>query len=116
METLLETLSKLKESGVILSDYTRLSTKEMFVQPIAINRLIRRLGDISGKPVAGIDVNKLYGKVTAAVTGKIKRLSLAIKKPDAFLYCYLWQKTIMRSYGFCLIILTFRSPRLSGGR
>lgn len=70
METLLETLSKLKESGVILSDYTRLSTKEMFVQPIAINRLIRRLGDISGKPVAGIDVNKLYGKVTAAVKGK----------------------------------------------
>ena len=75
METLLETLSKLKESGVILSDYTRLSTKEMFVQPIAINRLIRRLGDISGKPVAGIDVNKLYGKVTAAVKGKNKTIN-----------------------------------------
>ena len=84
METLLETLSKLKESGVILSDYTRLSTKEMFVQPIAINRLIRRLGDISGKPVAGIDVNKLYGKVTAAVKGKNKTIEFSHKEARCF--------------------------------
>ena len=70
METLLETLHKLQESGLALSHYSSVFNKEAFAKPSIINRFIKKLGDISGKPVEGIDVNKLYAKVKAAANGK----------------------------------------------
>lgn len=85
MNTLLDSLKDIQESGASLVQFGRSLQKSGFaVKPTRINMLLRKMVDKDSRPIEGIDLKELFFKVKQAVTRSSNNYQFTHREIRAF--------------------------------